>query len=63
MSISCTFVKCLYNEGGKKGICAKDSIQIGGYENPRDKTQTETLPMCANYVPFIKTNHLQRKED
>ena len=46
--ISCTFVKCQFNEGGEKGVCQKESLQIGGLVEQGKKT---TTPICADCKP------------
>jgi hypothetical protein len=42
--ISCTFVKCKYNDYGKKGICQAKYIQIGEQVAPGTK---RTEPVCV----------------
>ena len=45
--VSCTFVKCKYNDYGKKGICRAKYIQIGELVTPgTDKTE----PVCVMFV-------------
>jgi len=42
--ISCTFVKCKYNDYGKKGICQAKYIQISELVAPGTK---RTEPVCV----------------
>ena len=46
--ISCTFVKCKYNDYGKLGICQNEYIQMGGHVDPED-TLRKTIPACADF--------------
>lgn len=45
--ISCTFVKCKYNNYGKLGTCQRDYIQMGAlvFKKHRDE------PVCMFYEP------------
>jgi hypothetical protein len=47
--ISCTFVKCKYNNCGKSGYCLKEEIQIGGHVDPKENPRT-VKPVCVEYV-------------
>ena len=56
--VSCTFVKCKYNDYGKKGICQAKYIQIGELVTPgTDKTE----PVCVWFKKKAKRGTDDRK--